>query len=464
MPSDQPAISTADGHSAEQLATDAQPEHVGFPATMQEADRLSVGPGEFPGIRRPFLSLWWLFQVLLGIGFLLPLLAGLAAFPGFSLLALGFLLDAEAEVGRSGKLRNGFPLLPISTRVGTIGLMTFLFLLPVMAISSIAGAQEVIRDVSGLSPGGLRTVKTVLQILVFIHVLLAIANGGSFGAFLSPFRLIYRLHVHALRVIQRRRSLFDFSEPVNNLHQVWQRWRRGTLWTEINQWTERLIHLFRPWHHLKLAIMGAVGALCWLIIPTILLGVGSTTARPDPGPGVLVSLLGGILMIPVAAWLPLLQCHQAATGRFRAIFEVRVAREIISRVPMPGRRHDSDVRAGCPFVPVQNRPAACGCLLAVYSAVHHCDLSNPNSHGLGLRHGHTADIIFDNPAAVAIQVLHDSAAGTVRSDPVPAATHQRSRSPRDVRKSRFPAARPQWPVRTAMTGFPQKVYTGVHPS
>jgi hypothetical protein len=39
-------------------------------------------------------------------------------------------------------------------------------------------------------------------------------------------------------------------------------------------------------------------------------------------------------MIPVTAWLPLLQVHQAVTGRFRAIFEVRAARRIIRNAPV----------------------------------------------------------------------------------------------------------------------------------
>ena len=86
--------------------------------SLFEHDPDNIGPGKFPGIRKPFRSLWWLIQVLLGVGFLLPLLSLFAALPGISLLSLGFMLDAEAQVGRSGRFRHAVPLLAVSTRVG----------------------------------------------------------------------------------------------------------------------------------------------------------------------------------------------------------------------------------------------------------------------------------------------------------------------------------------------------------
>ena len=39
-------------------------------------------------------------------------------------------------------------------------------------------------------------------------------------------------------------------------------------------------------------------------------------------------------MIPVAAWLPQLQVHQAVTGKFRSIFSVRAARQVIRTSPV----------------------------------------------------------------------------------------------------------------------------------
>ena len=301
-PPAKPAFSDSDAPA------DLAPEFVAaLEAGTAEAPESQLGPGTFPGIRKPFRSLWWLVQVILGLGFLLPLLAGLAAIPGVNLLSLGMLLDAEARVAKSGRFRDGLPLLAVSTRIGTIGLMVFLFLLPIMMTSSVAEGQQVVSQLSGGSRNGLLFVTRILQVVILCHLLLAIANGGSFACFLRPIRNL-------------RRFIRDV--------------RSGTYSANVNLWTERLTKVLQPLHHLRLAVYGALGALCWLAIPTLLLGALSTKPHEDLGPSALVTLLGAILIIPVAAWLPLLQCHQAVTGRFKAIFEVRKAREIICRVPI----------------------------------------------------------------------------------------------------------------------------------
>ncbi|APZ96191.1 hypothetical protein [Fuerstiella marisgermanici] len=303
-PSAQPVASVSDDDTAADVETDFTAKLV---STAPDSLESQLGPGRFPGIRKPFRSLWWLVQVVLGLGFLLPLLAGLAAIPGVNLLSLGMLLDAEARVGKSGRFRDGIPLLAVSTRIGTIGLMVFIFLVPIMMTSSVAEGQQVVSQLSGGSLNGLSFVTRVLQVVIFCHLLLAIANGGSFACFLRPIRNLRRL----IRDV-----------------------RSGEYSSNVNLWTERLTNVLRPWHHLKLAVWGAIGALCWLAIPTLLLGALSTQPHEDLGPSAIVTILGAILIIPVAAWLPLLQCHQAVTGRFKAIFEVRKAREIICRVPI----------------------------------------------------------------------------------------------------------------------------------
>ena len=164
-----------------------------------------------------------------------------------------------------------------------------------------------VSQLSGISSSGLSTVTLILQVVIFLHLLLAIANGGSFACFLRPIR---------------------------NIRQLRKRVRSGEFSPAVNLWTERLATISQPWHHFVLAIKAVGGALCWLTIPTVLLGMSSTSPHEDPGLPGFLSFVGGALMIPVAAWLPLLQVHQATTGRFRAIFEVRVVREIISRVPI----------------------------------------------------------------------------------------------------------------------------------
>lgn len=273
----------------------------------KETPDVPLGPGSFPGFRKPFRSLWWLFRVLIGLGFLIPLLALFAALPGLNIISLGMLLDAEAQVGKTGRFRDGFPLLPLSTRVGTIGLMVMIFLSPIILLSTLADSQNIIRQISGLTPGRLRTVTSIVQVLTFVHLSLAIANGGSF---------------------------WRFFRPISNIRRLISGLQSGTFVRGVNCWSDRILALFKPMEHLKMAVYAGIGAICWLAIPTLLLGTASTRPYQEPGGAVAVSLIGGALLIPVAAWLPLLQCHQAATGRFKAIFEIGTARRIISRAPI----------------------------------------------------------------------------------------------------------------------------------
>ena len=313
-----------------------------------------VGPGQWPGIRRPVQMIIWCLQNLIGIGFLVPLLALLAAVPGLSLLTLGMMLNAQAEVGRTGQIRYGFPLLPISSRVGTIGFMCLLLLGPVLLVSQVADGQQVIAELSELPQQSYTIGTRILQAVAFIVLALGVACGGRIRDFFWPFKTVPQttrgqcllaggigsaiaaglafpplLGILALvtllaAVVRTFRNAFKLKSAIQSGE-----------WTEsVNYWSDRLAELFQPWHHFKLALQGTAGALLWLAIPTFLLSVGTAAPRQNPGPGYFASFAGGIIMIPVAAWLPLLQCHQAATGRFGAIFEIRVAREIIRRVPV----------------------------------------------------------------------------------------------------------------------------------
>ncbi len=309
-----------------------------------------LGPGPFPSIRKPLKSVWWLIQVLLGIGFLLPLLAVLAAIPGANLLSLGMMIDAEASVGRTGRFRNGFPLLAISSRVGLIGLMVGLALVPVFAAASMAEGQQIVAMASGLQNSSWRIGTVLLQLVVFSMLLLAIANGGSFGSFFWPLErpltwrsgscvalaVFFILLTGALNpgfplILM---ALWMLKVNYRNFKILKTGLQSGEYVAAVNYWSNRFLEVFRPWHHLTIAIRAAIGALCWLVVPTLLLGFASSSPHDTDGPAVVVTFIGGILMIPVAAWLPLLQCHQAAEERFGAIFEVRAVRRIIAKVPV----------------------------------------------------------------------------------------------------------------------------------
>src|SRR5687768_6092667 len=86
------------------------------------------------GIAAIFRGLAWL----VGLAVLIFLLGLVAAIPVLNLVALGILLDAEGRVARSGRILDGFPLVPLAPRLGGIALGIWLWLLPFSLLGSLA--------------------------------------------------------------------------------------------------------------------------------------------------------------------------------------------------------------------------------------------------------------------------------------------------------------------------------------
>src|SRR5262249_30622246 len=85
-------------------------------------------------IRWVALAWEWVFGVLaLMVG-----LAFLAAVPVANFLTLGYLLEVGGRIARTGRLRNGFVGMRQGARVGGVVLGTWLLLLPVRLVSSLA--------------------------------------------------------------------------------------------------------------------------------------------------------------------------------------------------------------------------------------------------------------------------------------------------------------------------------------
>src|SRR5204863_1422870 len=89
-------------------------------------------------LRRPLAATAWVSRLTLAVLSLLALLTVLASVPGLNLLALGYVLDAQSEVARSGRLRRGLPLLPVAGRLGAIACGTALFLVPLWLLADAA--------------------------------------------------------------------------------------------------------------------------------------------------------------------------------------------------------------------------------------------------------------------------------------------------------------------------------------
>lgn len=265
-----------------------------------------MGPGRFPGIWKPIRSAFWFIHLGFGTGCLVMVLAILAAIPGLNILTLGYLIDPQKRVAVSGRLRDGFPLMALAPRLGVIVFFSILLLIPIRIQAERVSDAAVILGAMHPQVVQMQTILQVLQTIVAVHLMLAIARGGMVGCFLRPFKNLKWF----LRKIFTRTGREEMSEGI-----------------------EQVLQLVRPVQHFWIGLKAFVGAVLWLFIPTGLLVAYSAPGRTSPFFG-LLSLLGGVLLIPVAAWLPQLQVHQAVTGKFSAIFSVRAARRVIRSTPL----------------------------------------------------------------------------------------------------------------------------------
>ena len=139
----------------------------------------------------------------------------------------------------------------------------------------------------------------------------------------------------------------------------------------------RLGHLF------SLGLRGLIGAFAWLAIPTFLFAAAD---KPEGGL-VLITILGGLLLMLIFSWLPFLQARFAAENRLRAFFECeRFGR----RFGGPLWRFCSRSWALClgvAFVSFQSRLAAARCLGVVDAVVHHQHLPGESAFRLGVSSG-----------------------------------------------------------------------------
>jgi hypothetical protein len=120
------------------------PDHV-----MCEHGEVVQAPATSPiSWRRPFSSLAWVIRSGFAVLSLILLLAVIAAIPIVNFIALGYLLEVEGRVARSGRFRDAFPLLEIAPRLGTIVLGVWLWLLPLRLLSG-AAADATLIDPSG---------------------------------------------------------------------------------------------------------------------------------------------------------------------------------------------------------------------------------------------------------------------------------------------------------------------------
>lgn len=259
--------------------------------------RLPPFPNPF---RHPLRASAWIVRGTFGLASLIFLLAVIAAIPIVNFLALGYLLEVEGRIARTGKLRQAFPLLGLAPRIGSIVLGVWLWLLPLRLLASAAADAHLI-DPSSRADVGLRVGTQIAWFLVTVHICLALARGGTLACFFTPVRSLWLI---------RRVRAGDYLQIASR---------------NIRDFVTRL----RLRHHFWLGLRGFVGALLWLIIPTVFYAA----ARQSEGIQILVTFIGGLLLVLVFAWVPFLQAHFAAQNRFGAFRELRTVRELFRHAP-----------------------------------------------------------------------------------------------------------------------------------
>ncbi len=263
------------------------------------ADRLPPFPIPW---RNPILCVGWIIRTLFGLASLTLLLAVSAAVPLVNFWTLGYLLDVEGRVARSGKIRASFPLLGLAPRFGSIVLGTWLCLLPLRFLSSAAADAQLI-DPHGATAGRWQTGSTLVIWLMTAHICFALARGGS---------------------------LICFIRPIKNVRWLVARWRDHDYWNRAATAIGQFVGGLNARAYYSQGWRGFLGTLGWLFVPSAL--YVSLRAPSKPGQ-VVVTLIGGFGLWLTLMWAPLIQARFAAENRLGAFLELRTAREMFRRSP-----------------------------------------------------------------------------------------------------------------------------------
>nr|AEH26472.1 hypothetical protein [uncultured Acidobacteria bacterium A2] len=271
-----------------------------LPAVIPLPEPLAVIPLEEPArpglIRRAWNGVCSVCEWLFGMVCLIFGLAILAAIPILGFISLGYLLEAGGRIARTGRLRDGFFGMRQAARAGSIVIGSYLMLLPLTLVSSIAFDARLI-DATGKVARNWRLALTILTVVMVVHIVATVSRGGKLRHFLWPFNLLWLLRRlwRGGYFAEARDAVWDFAAGM------------------------RLPYFF------SLGLRGFAGAFVWLAIPISLIAAG----RALP----LVGFLGAFLLAWVLLYVPFLQMRFAAENRFAALFERRAIRALYQQAP-----------------------------------------------------------------------------------------------------------------------------------
>jgi hypothetical protein len=276
------------------------PETGPWPHDYKGGGRLAEFPSQW--WRHPLRATVWGVRAAFGLVSLIVLLALLAAIPIVNFLVLGYLLAAEGGVARGGRLRRAFPLLSIAPRLGSIVLGIWLWLLPLRILTNAAADARLI-DPTSPATRRLDWIVTALAVAVAAHLCLALARGGSIGCFLRP---------------------------IKNARWALRQFRQGGYLDKAATEIRAFVAGLRLRYHFWLGVRGFFGALLWLFVPTLLFAAANKTE----GLLIVATIAGGLMLVPVLAWLPFLEARFASENRFRGLFELREVRRLFGHAPL----------------------------------------------------------------------------------------------------------------------------------
>ncbi len=270
-----------------------------LPMSVEAASASALPP--LP-VKKSFLNkvaavLDWVF----GFVALIVLVAACSVIPILNFLSLGYLLNVSGVIARTGRIRDGFIGVRNASIIGSVAAGTWIVVWPARLMSDFWRDAELIApgsDVARTWHAGL----VVVTIIILAHIAWACIRGGKLWHFLWP-------------------------QPLRFMRWLGSADKFGHLQRMVVDYVIGLRLPFYFW----LGVRGFVGALAWLIVPV---GILIAATRLPVGSSILLSLLGGLLLLLVAIHLPFLQARFAQTDRFSAIFELREVRRLFLRAPL----------------------------------------------------------------------------------------------------------------------------------
>lgn len=240
---------------------------------------------------------------------LIVVLSVVATIPILQLASLGYMLESAGRIARGMPLRRCFPGAQTAGRCVASAIWLGISWLPVWLIADFAYSAELIEPGSPYAFRW-RMFARVLAVAWVIWASWAIVRGGRWYHFLWPA---------PKRFVQ---TLF-----------------RRSSWSALEDRLWNFTASLQLPHLMKLGFYGALGALVWLAIPSLLMIIALQGAANDPsnpeanGVLVLIGLAGAIWMWYVLQYMPFLQVHMAAENRLWAVLDRPAIRSSYRKAP-----------------------------------------------------------------------------------------------------------------------------------